>query len=157
MRLVAPPKFSHCAWLHSIDLVSMVQNKEHISCANSTLIHCTRITVVQKPSNIYSIRRTNILANLTLRFPSSPSGEFHERRVTLRDRNIQLAQGGANTSTPPGRVFHTWAEGGATGCHKVAVHNGCSLLNCTYYMIIFENIRSQGEYCIWEVFSMGWD
>ena len=113
MRLVAPPIFSHSASPHSIDLVSMVQNKNQLICAKGALIPCNIITDVQKPSNIYSIRRTNMLASLTPRFPSSPCGEFHERSVTLLDRKIQLEQGGAKTSIPPGRVFHTWAERGA--------------------------------------------
>ena len=53
-----------------------------------------------------------MLANLTDRLVSSPPGTVHDRFVTLLDRKIHDAQGGATISNPPGRVFHTWAGSG---------------------------------------------
>lgn len=50
-----------------------------------------------------------MLASLTDVTVSSPCGHAHVLRVTLLDKNTHELQGGANTSTPPGRMFMTWA------------------------------------------------
>ena len=53
-----------------------------------------------------------MLDNFTRLLDSSPPGSAHDRFVTLLERKIHDAHGGATTKSPPGRVFHTWAGGG---------------------------------------------
>ena len=64
-------------------------------------------SILNWPSNIYSIRRTNMFAYRTLWFPSFPFGFAQHRPVWLELRNIQELQGGAKKISPPGLVFQT--------------------------------------------------
>ena len=61
----------------------------------------------------------NTLARVT-HFEPFPSGFDHLRPVTAELRKIQVLQGGANTTNPPGLVFHTLA----------------ALYTCTYIYIV---------------------
>lgn len=58
----------------------------------------------------YIILLTKILASNTQREVGSPFGFVHDLPVTEELRNIHGPHGGAHTSTPPGRVFHTSLE-----------------------------------------------